>query len=107
MPTILQNFVNDARALELAGVGFGEDFSFHIQLSIKKLAQETQAKELQFWGKILGREKDYFVAMGVTPPMPTDVLPQNAEPRGVGVNYYTFWVTHDSNRFILPINSTH
>jgi len=38
---------------------------------------------------------DYWVAIGITPPMPNDKLPDDGEARGVGLNYYTFWVTHD------------
>jgi hypothetical protein len=51
---------------------------------------------LAFFGKILCRNQDYYVARGVVPKLPTDHLPANVEPRGEGVNFYTFWVTNDS-----------
>ena len=38
MPTILQDFVTAARMLEVAGLGFGEEETYKIQLSIKQLA---------------------------------------------------------------------
>jgi len=41
MPTILQDFVTAARMLEVAGLGFGEDETYKIQLSIKQLAVHT------------------------------------------------------------------
>lgn len=50
---------------------------------------------MNFWGKFLTNGKDYYVAQGVTPPAPSDLLPNNGESRGTGVNYYTFWVTQD------------
>ncbi|KAM3145625.1 hypothetical protein pb186bvf_002399 [Paramecium bursaria] len=95
LPTILQDFVTAARILETAGYGFGEEESYKIQLSLQRLAQETNAVELHFFGKILARGSDYYVARGVTPKQPTDHLGPNVEPRGEGCNYYTFWVTHD------------
>ncbi|CAD8061697.1 unnamed protein product [Paramecium sonneborni] len=95
MPTILQDFVASARLLEAAGYGFGEEETYQIQLSIKQLSIETNATEMTFFGKILCRNSDYYVARGVVPKLPTDYLASNAEPRGDGVNYYTFWVTND------------
>jgi len=50
--------------LENAGVYFGEEESYRIQMSIKKLADLTKATELRFWGKLLCIEKDYYVAEG-------------------------------------------
>lgn len=60
---------------------------------------------MYFWGRILTTNGDYWVAMGVTPPLPTDKLPDNGEPRGVGLNYYTYWVTHDilNDWYELPL----
>lgn len=103
MPSILQDFVGAARMLEFAGYGFGEEESYKIQLSIKKLAVlihnhrqiETEATELVFYGKILCRGQDYYVARGVIPKQPTDDLGPNVEIRGDGCNFYNFWVTHD------------
>lgn len=35
-------------------------------MSLKKLAAETKATQLRFWGKILCSGKDYYVAEGIT-----------------------------------------
>jgi radial spoke head protein 4/6 len=59
------------------------------------LAEETKVKELYFWGRFLTNGRDYYVARGVTHPLPSDPLPPNGEARGTGVNFYTFWVCHD------------
>ena len=48
--------------LETAGIGFSEDESYKISLSIRKLADKFNATSIRFWGKILTRGKDYYVA---------------------------------------------
>jgi radial spoke head protein 4A len=55
-------------------------------MSIKKLAIHTKAKRLRFFGKILGRDKDYYVAEGISSDNISDELPPNSEAKGVGVN---------------------
>ena len=60
----------------------------------KKLSHSRRPKTLRLWGKILGAEKDYYVAEGdeVQPVGEEEPLP-DAEPRGAGVNKYTYFVT--------------
>eukprot|EP00928_Gymnodinium_smaydae_P061556 TRINITY_DN45602_c0_g1_i1.p1 TRINITY_DN45602_c0_g1~~TRINITY_DN45602_c0_g1_i1.p1 ORF type:complete len:576 (-),score=166.03 TRINITY_DN45602_c0_g1_i1:64-1701(-) len=59
----VQNYMEDATMFEWAGVGFGKQESFHIAMSLRKLAAETPAlASLRLWGKVLGTEADYYVA---------------------------------------------
>lgn len=51
---VLPNFVEQAETLEWAGIGFGQDTSYLIQKSLKRLAASTGASELRFFGKIFG-----------------------------------------------------
>lgn len=81
--------------LEWAGIGFGENFNFMIQKSLKRLAKISGAKSLQLFGKITAIENDYWVAQGVltdAEEVPTNKL---QEHRGKGVNTTVFWVTHN------------
>jgi len=48
--------------LEWAGVSFGEDITFMIQKSLKRLATLSGADSLKFFGKIYGTKQDYWVA---------------------------------------------
>ena len=48
--------------LEWAGVSFGPDTTHLLQKSLKRLATMSGASTLKFFGKILGSEKDYWVA---------------------------------------------
>jgi Radial spokehead-like protein len=48
--------------LELAGIGFSEEESFRISASIRRLADKYNTTSIRFWGKILSRGKDYYVA---------------------------------------------
>jgi len=50
--------------LEWAGISFGDDFSYMIQKSLKRLAVMSDAQSLKFFGKIYGTQKDYWVAQG-------------------------------------------
>lgn len=45
------------------------------------------------WGKIYGTNRDYYVAEGDKEGGESGELPPEVEPRGTGVNRYTYWVT--------------
>ena len=61
---------------------------------MKNLAEKTEANNLRFWGKILARGKDYYVAEGEVNKNFSDEVPPEMEKRGQeGVNKLTFWVT--------------
>ena len=65
-----------------------------LQKVLKVLAIENKAKQLRFWGKILGL-RDYWVIQGTTNRKNTDEFPKNAEAAGTGINTYSYWVAHD------------
>jgi hypothetical protein len=86
-----------------AGVGFGEQ-TYRLQKSIKQLAAAKQAKSVRFFGKVFGTERDYYIVEaevegGEEEPVEEleegKVAPEQ-EPKGQGVNKYTYFVTHDS-----------
>jgi len=61
----VQNFEELSSMLEWAGVGFGEDGHVLIQKALKRLAVETGARSLKFFGKIYGQNSDYWIISGV------------------------------------------
>jgi len=98
----VQNFMEDAAMFEWAGVGFGKQEAYHIALSLRKLASETESLgKLRLWGKILGIDGDYYVAEGSIEGLPPrggkPALPgdpeYDVEPRGEGANTSTYWVS--------------
>lgn len=103
---MVQNFLEDAAMLRWAGIGFSQQESYHISLSLRSLASETSSIEsLRFWGKVLGTEEDYLVAEGVLKSIPkapdaaekAPILPDSpefdVEPRGEGANTFIYWVS--------------
>jgi len=99
----VQNFLEDAAMFEWAGVGFSKQESFHIALSLRKLAAEVPALErLRLWGKVLGTGGDYYVAEG-TLKQPEGAAPAepalpgtpeyDVEPHGEGANTWAYWVS--------------
>ena len=50
--------------LEWCGLGFGREENFRLSTSLKNLAECTEANNLRFWGKILCRGCDFYVAEG-------------------------------------------
>lgn len=99
---LVQNFLEDSAMFEWAGVGFGRQESYHIAMSLRKLATETPGIDsLRLWGKVLGTEGDYYIAEG-TLAMPPGQLPQEpawpgtpdfeVEPSGEGANTCIYWV---------------
>lgn len=62
--------------------------------SLKNLVKVTAATNVRFWGKILGTERDYYIAEGTYDGgQDGDEVekPADFEARGTGVNKYTYW----------------
>ena len=81
--------------LEWAGVNFGEDITYMLQKSMKRLAVLSGATKLNFFGKVYGTVKDYWVVSGTLPYVEEAPKNPDQEPRGTGVNTYVYWVTDD------------
>ncbi|CAK9034482.1 unnamed protein product [Durusdinium trenchii] len=95
---VVQNYLEDAAIFEWAGVGFGKQESYHLSMSLRKLAADSGLESLRLWGKVLGTGGDYYVAEGTLnaaeqavalPGSPDD----DVEPRGQGANRCIYWVT--------------
>lgn len=87
-----------SRVWQWAGIGFGEQETYRLQKSLKKLATSSGASQLRFFGKITGTESDYFIAEGVVEEEDAgeeDKEP-DFEPKGTGVNKFTYFVASDS-----------
>ena len=63
------------------------------------MAAKTSATQINFFGKILGTEKDYYIAEGVVEgeeEADGDEKEADFEPKGTGVNKFTYFVASDS-----------
>lgn len=79
-----------------AGIGFGQEENYRLCTSLKNLQLKTGANNLRFWGKILCRKHDLYVAEGFITKQFADEIEQETEKRGAeGVNKFSFWVTSD------------
>lgn len=92
---VLPNFVEQAETLEWVGIGFGEDTSYLIQKSLKRLQAVTGTTQLRFFGKLFGQTQDYWVAYGVLNQQEEQPSTREQEKRGTGLNATVFWVTHN------------
>ncbi|EGR34905.1 radial spoke head protein, putative [Ichthyophthirius multifiliis] len=92
---LFPDFYNENAMLEIAGINFSEEESQIIQMSIRRLADQKQASQIRFWGKILCQQQDYYIAEGITANENADTLPKDCEKKGEGANMYTFWVTNN------------
>ncbi|PHJ19557.1 radial spokehead family protein [Cystoisospora suis] len=95
------DFTFENRMLSWAGYGFSEREAFRISCGLKRLASEVPGLvSIRFWGKILGIDNDYWIAEGqlegeegVRSAGEGDE--EEADPRGLGANKYTYWVLRD------------
>ena len=96
-PTLgtFSDLLKDFQLLQWIGIGFGEEETYRIQLSLRNLMRSSGAQSLRFWGKIYGREKDYYVAEGILENTGREDIPRpkGFEKRGTGLNKFTYWVT--------------
>lgn len=95
----VQDLTDDANLLEWAGIGFGRTEMFRIHLALKQLSSKSAgARNLRFFGKILGAHSDYYVAEGVADAEDEeaddakDALGNTIQKTGDGPNKYTYWV---------------
>ena len=69
-----------------------------MQKTLKALANNTAATNVRFWGKVVGTERDYFIAEGVAEDANPPEEEENAElkeARGTGVNTFAYWVCNN------------
>ena len=86
------------QSLEWCGISISDKESYLLTNSIRTLLNEKSIASASFWGKIFGKEKDYYIIE--TPP--TEAQPQEGkepdpevEARGSGVNKNSYFVTNN------------
>jgi len=62
---VIPNFDEEAEMLEWAGVSFGEEDTYKLGKSIKRLAVMSGADRVRFVAKMYGTNCDYWVCCGV------------------------------------------
>jgi len=96
----VQDLMADARVFSWAGIGFGEMETYRLQKSLKKLATDSGASNLRFFGKMHGTQHDYYIVEatleGGEEEEDAGDAESGAEPKGTGVNKFTYYVTHNS-----------
>lgn len=60
------DYHNIFQSLSWCGIGLGEKESYLLTLSIRNLISEKNLQSGTFWGKIFGKDKDYYIVE--TPP---------------------------------------
>jgi radial spoke head protein 4/6 len=93
------DLLEDAEIYQWAGIGFGQQELYRLQKSLKKLAGDSGAAKLKFWGKIRGTDNDYYVAEGEVEAGEEEGGEERApdfEAKGSGINKMTYWVSHSS-----------
>ena len=88
---VMPNFAEDAEMLEWAGIDFGEEDTYRMGRSFKRLAQMSGAEGLKLFGKIYGTSKDYWIACGKLNT--AEEASSGQEARGEGVNELVYWAT--------------
>jgi radial spoke head protein 4A len=83
------------KMFEWSGISFGDQECYTIYKAMKRLAKLSGATKLRFWGKFLGRQRDYFVLEGELPYSEEGKAGGNIEERGIGANSHIYWVTDD------------
>ena len=58
----VDDIVGDMNLLEHAGVGLGQESTFRLYASLKKLAKARPAEAVHFFGIIRGTKQDYYIA---------------------------------------------
>jgi radial spoke head protein 4A len=57
----MHDMIDEAQMFEWGGVGLGRDEAYRVMLAMKHLLEGNPLKSVRFFGKILGRERDYYI----------------------------------------------
>ena len=69
--------------MKWAGIGLTKEEVYLIDKHVVLVAEQNQAEEVRFWGKILGTTQDYYVIQGRTQKDGgLEDIPKSAEKRG-------------------------
>jgi radial spoke head protein 4A len=90
---VIPNFDEEAEMLEWAGISFGEEDTFKLSKSIKRLAVMSGADRVRFVGKMYGTKQDYWICSGFMAGADELTVPRTQEARGTGANSLVYWVT--------------
>lgn len=93
----IEDVLEKASILEWVGVNFGKNLWYKLKLSMDRLLVKENAEFIKFWGKIYGRNADYYILYGKLKSYPKLKYTKNPyhEPEGIeGINNYTFWVSN-------------
>ena len=92
----VQDLVAENEYWRRAGLGLSFEDAFAIQRTMENLAQkEKSVKRLRFFGIVQASQRDYFVIEGNSLKSYNEKLPEDYEPRGFGLNSYTYWVANN------------
>lgn len=95
----VSDLLDEANMFEWAGIGFSKTETFRLAIAIQNLAGKEQSTSMRLWGKILGREMDFYVAEGQVAEAYEPEDPMIEE--GVsGVNRHTYWVMKDDGSYV-------
>ncbi|ETI40822.1 hypothetical protein F443_13874 [Phytophthora nicotianae P1569] len=96
--TGVADLLDEANMFEWAGLGFSKGETFRLSLALQRLAHTNGTVNMRFWGKILGRGADYYIAEGElsTAYEPEDL---DAEEGATGVNKLTYWAMKDNGMY--------
>lgn len=97
----VQDLMSERHIYQWAGIGFGEQEVYRLQKSLKKLATDRAAKSLRFFGKVYGLHSDYYIVEadvegGDEGEAEAGEGQADQEPKGTGVNKYSYFVTSNS-----------
>eukprot|EP00618_Florenciella_parvula_P013323 CAMPEP_0119493826 /NCGR_PEP_ID=MMETSP1344-20130328/17955_1 /TAXON_ID=236787 /ORGANISM="Florenciella parvula, Strain CCMP2471" /LENGTH=444 /DNA_ID=CAMNT_0007529285 /DNA_START=75 /DNA_END=1409 /DNA_ORIENTATION=+ len=82
----------EAAMWKWAGIGFGDDENYRLYLALKALAVSKETG-VRFWGKIITRGGDYYVAETKSNDEDFAEIDANAMEGAMGPNKYTYFVT--------------
>ncbi|MCQ2819820.1 MAG: hypothetical protein MJ252_21355 [archaeon] len=102
------DYVEIFQKLSYAGISFGDKESLLLTNSLKSLSSNLTSGSIKFFGKIMGSEKDYYIAEGVDMESSNTEINYDNDMEKIkeeGVNRNIFFVTNDlSEKWVeLPV----
>jgi radial spoke head protein 4/6 len=97
---MVQDLMAERHIYQWAGIGFGEQETYRLQKSLKKLSADKAAKSLRFFGKVYGTQRDYYIVEaeveGGDEEQPELAEGETPVEKDAGVNKFAYFVSHNS-----------
>lgn len=95
----VSDLLDESNLFEWAGIGFSRGETFRLAVALQNLATSQQTSSMRLWGKILGKDVDFYIAEGQCPEA-YESEDAAAYEGAEGCNKLSYWAMKDTGEYV-------